>query len=398
MFGSIYIGLSGLAAYSRGLQQISNNVANLNSQGFKGSTVSFENILGANSRSNNGYGSSTGNGVQNAPGRLDFAAGELRQTDRDLDLAIQGGGLLMLMRGDDVMYTRTGSFDIDKNGYIVLSGTDWRLATLDASGRPQSLSVDVSRTSPPKASTTVPFKGFISSSDPSATVSNITVFDTTGAKHVWTVTATKDTSPTATPGTWNVTVSDANGALKNGTDATATVQTKQLKFIGPTVDPTSSKLDFTDPASGTVVTLDFSAIQTFSGTSTLAAGTVDGYGVGTFATLGVNDAGQIEIGYSNEQKQQLGSVAIADFRDTSDLTQESSGLFSARATAVRDIVPSGDVRVGKVQSRRLEASNVDLTLEFSDLILVQRGFQASSQIISATNDMIQQLFGIRGQG
>lgn len=398
MFGSIYIGLSGLAAYSRGLQQISNNVANLNSQGFKGSTVSFENILGANSRSNNGYGSSTGNGVQNATGRLDFAAGELRQTDRDLDLAIQGGGLLMLMRGDDVMYTRTGSFDVDKNGYIVLSGTDWRLATLDASGRPQSLSVDVSTTSPPKASTNVPFKGFISSSDPSATVSNITVFDATGAKHVWTVTATRDTSPAATPGTWNVTVSDANGPLKTGTDAAATVQTKQLKFIGSTVDPTSSKLDFTDPGSGTVVTLDFSSIQTFSGTSTLAAGSVDGYGVGTFATLGVNDAGQIEIGYSNEQKQQLGAVAIADFRDTSDLTQESSGLFSARANAVREIVPSGDVRVGKVQSRRLEASNVDLTLEFSDLILVQRGFQASSQIISATNDMIQQLFGIRGQG
>jgi len=398
MFGSIYIGLSGLAAYSRGLQQISNNVANLNSQGFKGSTVSFENILGANSRSNNGYGSSTGNGVQNAPGRLDFAAGELRQTDRDLDLAIQGGGLLMLMRGDDVMYTRTGSFDIDKDGFIVLSGTDWRLATLDASGQPQSLSVDISRTNPPKPTTKVAFTDFISSSDPTATVGNITVFDKTGAKHVWTVTATKDTSPGAVSGTYNVTVSDINGVLKTGTDATATTQTKQLKFIGTVADPSNSKLDFTDPGSGTVITLDFSAVQTFSGTSTIRAGKADGYGVGTFATLGVNDAGQIEIGYSNEQKQQLGSVAIVDFRDTTDLTQESSGMFSARDTAMRDILPSGDVRVGKVQSRRLEASNVDLTLEFSDLILVQRGFQASSQIISATNDMIQQLFGIRGQG
>lgn len=398
MFGSIYIGLSGLAAYSRGLQQISNNVANLNSQGFKGSTVSFENILGANSRSNNGYGGSTGNGVQNAPGRLDFATGELRQTDRDLDLAIQGGGLLMLMRGDDVMYTRTGSFDVDKNGFIVLSGTDWRLATLDASGQPQSLSVDISRTNPPKPTSKVAFTDFISTTDPTATVGNITVFDKTGAKHVWTVTATKDTSPGAVSGTYNVTVSDINGVLKTGTDAAATTQTKQLKFIGTVADPSNSKLDFTDPGSGTVVTLDFSAVQTFSATSTIRAGTADGYGVGTFATLGVNDAGQVEIGYSNEQKQQLGSVAIVDFRDTTDLTQESSGLFSARDSAMRDILPSGDVRVGKVQSRRLEASNVDLTLEFSDLILVQRGFQASSQIISATNDMIQQLFGIRGQG
>lgn len=399
MFGSIYIGLSGLAAYSRGLQQISNNVANLNSQGFKGSTVSFENILGSNSRSRNGYGNTGGNGVQNAPSQLNFAPGELRQTDRDLDLGIDGEGLLMLMRGDDVMYTRTGSFEVDKSGYIVLSGTDWRLATLDASGRPQTLSVDVSRTSPPKATTKVTFTGFISSDATTpTTVGNITMFDKTGAKHVWTVTCTKDTSPTATPGTWNVTVSDANGPLKDGTAAGALPQTKQLKFIGTIVDPSTSKLDFTDPGSGTVVTLDFSGAQTFAGPATLSAGSVDGYGVGTFATLGVNDAGQIEIGYSNEQKQQLGSVAVADFRDTSDLTQESGGLFSARDTAMRDILPSGDVRVGKVQSRRLEASNVDLTLEFSDLILVQRGFQASSQIISATNDMIQQLFGIRGQG
>ncbi|WP_066823672.1 flagellar hook-basal body complex protein [Sphingomonas mali] len=400
MFGSIYIGLSGLAAYSRGLQQISNNVANLNSQGFKGSTVSFENILGANSRSNNGYGGATGNGVQNAPGRLNFAAGELRQTDRDLDLAIQGGGLLMLMRGNDVMYTRTGSFDIDKSGYIVLSGTDWRLATLDASGRPQTLSVDVSRTNPPKATTSVPFTGFIATDATTPpTVGNITIFDKNGGKHVWTVTATKDTSATATPGTWNITVNDTNGPLKDGTGANAQPQTKQLKFIGAIADPSASKLDFTDPGSGTVVTLDFSGAQSFAGaSSTLSAGSVDGYGVGTFAALAVNDSGQLEVSYSNGQKQQLGAVAIADFRDTSDLTQESSGMFSARETAMRDILPSGDVRVGKVQSRRLEASNVDLTLEFSDLILVQRGFQASSQIISATNDMIQQLFGIRGQG
>ena len=132
MFGSIYIGMSGLAAYSRGLQQISNNVANLNAQGFKGSTVSFSNLLGSGDLSG-------GHGVQNAPEHLNFAQGELRQTDRDLDMAVQGNGFLMLMRGKDTFYTRTGSFEVDKDGFIVLTGTDYRLATLnDASGRPQT--------------------------------------------------------------------------------------------------------------------------------------------------------------------------------------------------------------------------------------------------------------------
>ena len=112
----------------------------------------------------------------------------------------------------------------------------------------------------------------------------------------------------------------------------------------------------------------------------------------------VNTDGQLELGYSNSQKSQVGNVAIAEFRNPEALKQRSGGLFTSSGDSQRTIVQSGDPRVGKIQSRRLEASNVDLTTEFSDLILVQRGFQASSQIISVSNEMIQQLFGIRGQG
>ncbi len=106
----------------------------------------------------------------------------------------------------------------------------------------------------------------------------------------------------------------------------------------------------------------------------------------------------VEIGYSNEQKKELGPVALADFRDPQALQQRSGGLFSDAGRAQRELLTSDDQRVGRVMSRRLEASNVDLAKQFGDLILIQRGFQASSQIISASNEMIQQLFGIRGQG
>jgi len=393
MFGSIYIGLSGLAAYSRGLQQISNNVANLNSQGFKGSTTTFENVLGSGNDGRNGYAGTAGNGVRTGSSQLDFAQGELRQTDRDLDLAIQGEGLLMLTRGSEVAYTRTGSFEVDKDGFIVLSGTDYRLATLDASGQPQSLSVDVSRTSPPKPTTKVIFSDNLSSSATTAiTVGSIAVYDANGVKHVWTAKFEKDATTGVPAGTWKVTVTD---------DKNAAIGTGSLHFNNGVLDPATSTLQFTDAASGATATFDFSAgVTSYSGgdVTTLRVASSDGYGLGTFTTIGVNDKGQLEISYSNNQKQQLGTVAIADFRDPSQLRQQAGGLFTAVDTAQRDILPSGDVRVGKVQSRRLEASNVDLTVEFSDLILVQRGFQASSQIISVTNDMIQQLFGIRGQG
>lgn len=384
MFGSIYIGLSGLSTYSRGLQQISNNVANLNSQGFKGATVGFQNFLGSGDRAG-------GHGVQNQPSRTNFSQGELRQTERDLDLAVQGDGFLMLTRGPETLYTRTGSFEVDKDGFIVLNGTDYRLATLDDAGRPVSLSIDASRTSTPQATTRITFADNLSSTATAFGVGDVSVYDPVGGKHVWQVNFAKDT--VAGGNNWNVTVTDDKGKVYD---------VQQLKFdAGGAVDPATATLTFGDEAAALAVVLDFSRNTTsFSGgeVSTLRAASVDGYGVGTLTSLTVNDGGKLEIGYSNGERKILGSVAIADFRDTDALKQQAGGLFADSGGAQRTLLASGDARVGKVQARRLEASNVDLTLEFSDLILVQRGFQASSQIISATNDMIQQLFGIRGQG
>ena len=386
MFGSIYIGLSGLSAYSRGLQQISNNVANLNSQGFKGSTVGFSNLIASGDRA-------AGHGVQNSPSRTDFAQGELRQTDRDLDLAMQGEGFLILKRGNDTFYTRTGSFEVDKDGFVVLTGTDYRLATLNDAGQAVSVSIDGMRTSVPQATSKIAFADNLSSTATTYSVSDVSVYDPAGGKHVWQVKFDKDTSSTASANAWNVSVIDDKGK---------TYDAQSLKFdAAGIVDPNTATLTFADATSGLSVALDFSQNTTsFSGgqVSTLRAAAVDGYTVGTLTTLTVNSSGQLEIGYSNSQKKEVGAIAIADFRDSSRLDQQTGGLFTDRGGAQPTVLASGDSRAGTVQARRLEASNVDLTLEFSDLILVQRGFQASSQIISVSNDMIQQLFGIRGQG
>jgi len=391
MFGAIYVGLSGLNAYSRGLQQVSNNVTNLNTQGFKASTVSFSDVFGAQGNGGLSFSSgegSPGHGVENGTSQLDLAAGELRQTDRDLDLAIDGSGFLTLLRGSEIAYTRTGSFEVDKDGYIVLSGTQYRLATMDGSGHPVAVSVDASRTNPPVATTTVKLADNLSSGATTFSVSNILVYDKSGTQHTWTAKFDKDTTATDQ---WTVTVTDSNGK---------SIGTQTLKFVNGAVDPTATTLAFTDSDAGLTVNFDASAVTSYSfGTvSTLRAASVDGNAPGTITTVTINDDGQLELGYSNSQKKQLGAIAISDFRDPQELKQRSGGLFTDRGNAGRQILASGDPRVGKVVSRRLEASNVDLSKEFGDLILIQRGFQASSQIISVSNDMIQQLFGIRGQG
>lgn len=390
MLGAIYIGLSGLDAYSRGLKQVSNNVSNLNSAGFKSSIVSFSNLTGAgNSGGYNAYGQD-GRGVSLGQGQTDFRQGEAQQTGRDLDLAINGAGFLVLLDGSNTIYARTGSFEVNSDGYIVLSGTNYRLATLDSSNHPVSLSVDRYRTSPPKATSTIKFSGNLSSTATSFGISDVVVHDANGGTHTWQLQFARDTEATGV--SWKLTITD---------DKNNSIGQQTLAFNGGAIDPANNKLTFTDAATGLSVNLDFSENVTgySSGeVSSLQTSSVDGYGTGAITSVKINTDGHLEIGYSNEQKKDLGTIAIADFRDPQSLETRNGGLYTATTEGGRQLYASGTAGIGKIVSGQIEGSNVDLSREFGELILIQRGFQASSQIISVSNDMIQQLFGIRGQG
>jgi len=358
--------------------------------GFKSSTVSFANVQSARDTGGLGFAGSGGDsgGVGLADAALNLQAGELRQTENDLDLAVDGTGFLVLLKGSEVRYARTGSFEVDKDGFIVLAGTDWRLATLDSTRRPVALSIDASRTSTPVATTTVKFADNLSSTATTYSVNDLAIYDASGGKHVWQVSFTRAEGATD----WSVKVVDDKGV---------TIGEKTLAVTAGAPTAATAKLTFADAGSGVSVLFDLSSNVTMfsSGTvSTLRAADVDGHGVGAISSLAVNDKGELEIGYSNDEKKQLGAVALATFRDGRALRQESGGLFTLQGTTETEYLASDDARVGTVMSRRVEASNVDLSREFGDLILIQRGYQASSQIISVSNDMIQQLFGIRGQG
>jgi flagellar hook protein FlgE len=390
MLGSIFIGLSGMNAFSKGLRQISNNITNLNSNGFKSTRLSFVNLFGQGSG---------GQGVALAEGRLDFAQGELRQTGQSLDLAIDGGGFLVLLRDAQHVYARTGSFEVNEAGDIVLAGTDYQLTVLDGSGAPTALNVGGHRISPPQATTRLQFADNLSSSMQTTpatpttpemqtfTLSNIKVFDASGVANTWQVKFERAID--APPGEWTVIALNADNVE---------VGRQTLKFIGSIVDPTTSTLTFGSGANA--VEFDFSDATSFSSgeVSTLRVSDSNGYGAGEITAMGVNDDGVFEITYSNEQKLALGAVTIANFTDLSRLEVQSGGTFAYNGDVGRQFLTSAAESVGKVVSGRLEASNVELSGEFGDLILVQRGYQASSQVVSVSNDMIQQLFGIRGQG
>lgn len=392
MFGSIYIGLSGLGAFSKGLETVSNNVSNMNTVGYKAANVTFQNVFGAGSQGGLEFGndrSGSGHGVSVSELSTNFNQGELRQTGRNLDLAIDGNGFFVLIDGDTQLYARTGSFEVNDDGFIVLQGTEYKLAALDEDGRPVALNIDQFRTDAPEATQRIKFADNLSSTATEFNIPDLKVYGVNGEEHVWSVAFAR---PETVTNQWTVKVTDSTGKE---------IGTATLEFANGQILADAGELTFEDADNGVSIVFDFTdGVTSFSsGTvSSLRANDIDGHATGSLATLSVNDKGQLEISYTNEEKRELGAVALADFRDPQALEQRGNALFAYTGNSQRQFLAADDTRVGTILSQRLEASNVDLGAQFGDLILIQRGFQASSQIISVTNDMIQQLFGIRGQG
>jgi len=396
--GSIYIGISGLNAFSQGLQIISNNVANINTNGFKETLASFEDVYSYGSSgyeyfSNNSQ-SQNGNGVTVAPSQLDFSEGTLQQTGNPLDLAIQGSGFFVVQDpSGNLFYTKTGSFSVDSNDNIVLSGTNDKLCIINASGQTTPVNIKSLRTYAPSVTTTITFTGNLSSATTSYPISNINVYDSSGAKHVWN--ATIIPSADKVSGDWDVTVTDSTGA---------TIGTQTLKFSGSAPNASADKLTFTSTPTGAnplSVVFDFSGNVTSLATglsSTLAVASSDGNAPGNLSTVTVDATGTIQIAYDNSKTASAGAIAVANFRDPQSLTQLSGGLFDNIKDGPMEIVKSGAAGVGTIQSSQIEASNVNLSSEFGDLIIIQRAYQAASEIVSVSNDLLQELFGIRGRG
>ncbi len=201
---------------------------------------------------------------------------------------------------------------------------------------------------------------------------HIDVYGDRGERVPWNLAFSRDETDIDT---WTITVSDSAGK---------TIGSAALLFSAGVIADESRELVFTDSDAGVEVIFDFSTgVTSFSSgsVSSLRVSAADGHGTGAIATLVINDSGAVEITYTNEEKRILGSVALADFRDPQSLEQRSRALFAFTELGQRQLLAATDERVGSILGNRLEASNVDLGNQFGDLILIQRGFQASSQIL-----------------
>jgi flagellar hook protein FlgE len=389
MLDSIHVGMTGLAGYSQGLRVIANNTANLNTAGFKAATLRFTDSFYSPAGSGESGGAELGHGLGTSGTALDMSQGDLRPTGSGTDLGLDGEGLFVLRDPDGRMrYTRAGNFEFDANGRLVDKATSAAVLGTDASGAMVEITKAGLQTSRGIPTTAVRFTGNLSSTVETHTSGSFKVQDAQGAEHQLAVRFTNTASTLA--GSWKVELMEGSVAVGDA----------QLVFADGTPTSETARLAFTYTPDGGVaqaLTLDFSADATSfaSGSlSTLAMSSQDGKPPANLTGVAFNAAGVLVATYANGQAIDGVRLLLARLRAPGAARLDGHAAFAAADGDV-DLGHAGDAGFGHVRAGMLEASNVDLSREFSELVIVQRGYQASSQVISTANDMLQELFNLR---
>jgi flagellar hook protein FlgE len=420
MLGTIYVGMAGMNAYSKGLDVISNNVANLNTTGYKAGVASFAEVVyrnGAGAMRGSSGATITGAGVHVNAEQQNFRQGEMRQTNNSLDAALDGNGFFVFDRDGQRYYSRAGQFEFDKDGFLTDRISGARVMVSSESNSLGSLQIDPFRVFQPRATAEVKLAGNLArTGNATFDLTNVTVMDSSGAKHTLKVKFVRADAPSNTPTegddtetgddaettppalTWKVEVLDSdNKVLGSGTVVfnsdgtplasdpviTATVTPKGLPEF-------TFKLNFGEAASYSGVTSLLS-----NATSSVQVLDQDGLEMGTLAGMTFDERGNLEVTYSNEEKMKIGRLVLARFDSSGDLTSVGDGLYVTQQGRAPQLAGGMDFGLGRVSGGNLELSNVELTEQFADLIIIQRGYQASSQMTSVANEMLQQLLAMQ---
>ena len=396
MLDSIYVGMTGLLGYSKGLRVIANNTANLNTPGFKGSSLQFSDLFYSNSNLASGTGSGSygglGYGLNAGSTVLSFKQGEIRQTDNPLDMAIDGQGLFILRDEEGhITYTRAGQFKFNGAGVLVNQADNAKVMGRAADGGLTEISLAGLGTNAGKATSTVKFNGNLSSTVTDQTVGGVRVLDALGGAHTLNVKFTN--TGATTPSSWRV-------ELIEGTTVLAT---QQIIFFDGKPTAATAKLSMTYSPAGVApmpLVLDFGTdVTSFAAgnLSTLAMSSQDGITPGALTQASFDSTGTLVLGYSKSQSVKSTRLALGRFDSLDAVGTVGNNQFRALDPKHWTTGSAEEGGFGSIRSSSVEIANVDLSQEFSDLVVMQRGFQASSQVISTSNEMLQELFALKGK-
>ncbi len=419
MLRSLYSGISGLHAHQQMMDVTGNNIANVNTVGFKSQQVQFKDTLsqmiGAAGSPQNGQAGTNpaqvGLGVRVAGISQNFTQGSAQTTGKSGDMMIQGDGFFMTRSGGEVLYTRAGSFSVDANGTLCattgepVQGWTGVNGVVNAAGKPGDIRIPLGATIPSQATTKATFKGNLSSDDipdpnnPTnsgtsyTTIIPLKVFDAQGATHTVTATFARTANAnTATPPTssWDISLTDENGTAIPGN------VTLDFDSGKPVLAPGTTTITV---GSGTnQYTIDVADVTSYSGQSDARVFQTDGQTAGALTSLAftVSDTGQIIGVYNNGLKQVLAQVAMSTFANPEGLEKVGNSMYRSTVNSgYAQVGTPGSAGMGDIITGTLEMSNVDLAQEFTNLVVAQRGFQANSKIITTSDELLQELVSMK---
>lgn len=427
-------GLSGLNASSKSLDTIGNNIANSGTVGFKSGSAQFADVFAA---SLSGAGAApVGIGTKVAAIVQQFSQGNISSTSNSLDTAINGGGFFQMDDGSGTtVYSRSGQFQLNKDGYIVnaqglqLKGVPaangvvatgapavpLRLfdPTQSLAGAPQptgassaalGVLANVNLDSRVAVPTVTPFNYANPASYNQSTAT--TVYDSLGNPHTYSMYFVKQ----AAANTWNVysTVTNPAGAVPTFTDLSAagTVSLGALTFNSSgaltsavlSESLTDAEMGFTGAVtSPQVFAVNFNGSSQYGSSFSVNALTQDGFAAGTLAGFNIGEDGVLLGRYSNGQTKAVGQVVLANFRNPQGLQPLGDNQWAPTSASGDPLVgaPGSSGQYGTLQSSALEDSNVDLTAELVSMITQQRSYQANAQTIKTVDQILQTLVNLR---
>ena len=402
---AMYSGLSGLNSYGEAMSVVGDNIANLNTTGFKYSSVHFEDLMAQLIPTGSGPGQ-VGRGSRISEVSTIWAQGSLENSADDVDVAITGTGFLITKDAlnQNLFYTRDGNFSLDNDGYLI-NAHGYRVqgkAIDPTTGTPAGVDTDIvlsQNYSAPRASTLV---DMVMNLNANAAVgdyynSAMTVYDNLGNVHTLDMRYTKNAA-----NTWGV------GGTLDGTDITGNITDQGGG--GPsdmTFDTngtmTAGGLYAVDLSGYNIGAVNLNLRGTAGGSSTqYAASSVtnyasqDGYGPGFLQRISINNEGIITGSYSNGQNIPQYQLTLARFNSPGKLRREGSNQYTeTQDSGVPLTGAPGTNGLGKINSNSLEQSNVDLGNEFVHMILYQRAFQANSRIITTTDTMMEEVLSLK---
>lgn len=400
MIKSLYTGISGMNAMQNALSITSNNIANAQTVGYKKQKAVFDDLLYNNTVGSRGDGTyagtnpkSIGNGVKLSGTDTDYSTGTINPTGVNGNVAIEGNGFFVVgdSQGGNTQYTRKGTFTKSADDYIVNTqgqyvlgyGVDPKTGKVDYLNGIHPISVPINSAIPGVQTDAAKITGNLPT-DALADSQEFNVYDNAGNPVKLRV---EFKQVKLNEYKYDVLMQEKNGQFTN------LAQGNDLKFDGTGQLVTGGTANIT--FKGNPITLDLSGVSNMPTGRTLYSKATTGRAAAVAKDYKITDDGDVSVTYSDGSSRAVGQLAVATFPNDNGLMKVGNGNYESTAAAgVASIGVSNQNGAGKIKGNSQENSNVDLAVEFVDLMLYQRGFQGNTKVIKVSDDILNEVVNL----